>query len=361
MRVVVAPDSFKGTATAAVIATAIADGWTSVRPHDSVVRVPMADGGEGTLDAFATAYPDAARIPVEVRGPDDRTVATSWLRLRDGRGVVELASTSGITLLDPLRPGTAHTIGFGQAVAAALDHGVDGLVLGIGGSASTDGGLGLLRALGLRTTSGAGATGSVALDTVGGVDRSHLRALPPRGVQVLGDVDSPLLGPTGAAAVFGPQKGLVEPGEVIAAEGRLARWAARFPDIDPASPGAGAAGGAGFGLLAWGAHITPGAPAVASALGLADAVADADLVITGEGRFDLQSAAGKVPATVRALAAGRPVALVAGAIEAATDGFAAAVSLRDLAAAERGDPGAALTDTVHFGREAGAALARSRA
>jgi glycerate kinase len=120
-------------------------------------------------------------------------------------------------------------------------------------------------------------------------------------------------------------------------------------------------GGAGFGLLVWGARITPGAAAVAGAIGLPEALADADLVITGEGRFDGQSAAGKVPTTVRALAGGRPVALVAGAVDAPTHGFVAAVALRDLATAERGDPGAALTDVLHFGREAGRALAASLA
>ena len=149
MRVVIAPDSFKGTASAAEIADAVAVGWRSERPDDDLVLLPMADGGEGTLDAVAAAVPGSERVPVTVTGPDDRPVETAWLRLPDGRALVELAATSGLTLLDGLRPDTAHTTGFGQAIAAALDAGATGLLLGIGGSASTDGGVGALQALGL--------------------------------------------------------------------------------------------------------------------------------------------------------------------------------------------------------------------
>jgi len=150
-RVVIAPDSFKGTASAADAAAAIARGWASAAPGDELVLRPMADGGEGTIDAFEAADPGALRIPVTVQGPDGRPVATSWLRLPDGSAVVELAMTSGITLLDPLRPLDAHTLGFGQAIAAALDAGASRLLLALGGSSSTDGGIGALAALGSPT------------------------------------------------------------------------------------------------------------------------------------------------------------------------------------------------------------------
>lgn len=356
----IAPDSFKGTATAAAVATAVAEGWTASRPDDDVTLVPMADGGEGTLDAFATAFPGARLMPVTVTGPAGAPVDAAWLWLPDGRAVVELAATSGLPLLSSLEPDRAQTTGFGEAIAAALDAGATGLVLGIGGSASTDGGAGMLAALGLGGLGlGALRGGSVSvLDDVGvgASDTASLRPLPPLGVTVLTDVTSPLLGPTGAAAVFGPQKG-VTPDRVAVHEDRLARWAALFPTVDAATPGAGAAGGAGFGLLVWGATLAPGATAVAEVLGLPDAITTADVVITGEGRFDGQSAAGKVPSVVGALAAGRRRMLVAGAIDAPVDDFDAAASLTVIATQTTGEPSDALSDPLRFARIAGQRLA----
>jgi glycerate kinase len=363
MRVVIAPDSFKGTASAADVAEAVADGWRSERPDDDLVLLPMADGGEGTLDAVARAVPGSERVPVTVTGPDDRPVETAWLRLPDGRALVELAATSGLTLLDDLRPDTAHTTGFGQAIAAALDAGATGLLLGIGGSASTDGGVGALQALGLAlgTAVPTGVTGGEVLDHVPPVDATALRPLPPLGAVVLSDVTSPLLGEHGAAALFGPQKG-VTPDRTAAHEDRLRRWAACFPDVDPTAAGAGAAGGTGFGLLAWGAGITSGAATIADAIGLTAAVAGADLVVTGEGRFDAQSAEGKAPAVVRALAAGlgTPVAVVAGALAAPLDGFTLAASLTVIATQTTGEPDDALRDPLRFARIAGARFARAQ-
>ncbi|MDN4648696.1 glycerate kinase [Curtobacterium sp. PsM8] len=363
MRVVIAPDSFKGTASAAEIADAVAVGWRSERPDDDLVLLPMADGGEGTLDAVAAAVPGSERVPVTVTGPDDRPVETAWLRLPDGRALVELAATSGLTLLDALRPDTAHTTGFGQAIAAALDAGATGLLLGIGGSASTDGGVGALQALGLAlgTAVPAGVTGGAVLDHVPPVDTGALRSLPPLGAVVLTDVTSPLLGPDGAAAVFGPQKG-VTPDRLAVHEVRLSRWAACFPDVAPTTPGAGAAGGTGFGLLAWGAVLARGAATVADAIGLSHAVTGADLVVTGEGRFDAQSAAGKAPTVVRTLAEARgiPTALVAGVVETSVDGFTLAASLTVIATQTTGEPDDALRDPVRFARIAGARFARAQ-
>lgn len=371
-RVVVALDSFKGSISAAAAAAAFARGWSDARPDDDLRPRPMADGGEGTLDAFATAVPGARRMPVRVTGPDDAPTDAAWLLLPDGTGVVELAATSGIELLrGELRPWTAGTAGFGAAIAAALDHGVRRLALGIGSSASTDGGVGMLTALGARFADAAGAPvrpGLAGLADVATVDLSGLRPLPPEGAVVLSDVTNPLCGPHGAAAVFGPQKGLDAP-SVASADAALAHVARLLsaaradpagsaPAVDPHAPGAGAAGGTGFGLLVWGAGLVPGAAEVAGLIGLADDIATADLVVTGEGSFDGQSAAGKVPAFVRAAAEASevPVALVAGRIAEDADvaGFAASVSLSSLA----GSATASLADPARWLRAAGASLAQ---
>ncbi|NEN07937.1 glycerate kinase [Diaminobutyricibacter tongyongensis] len=365
--IVIAPDSFKGSATAAVIARAIADGWTSVRPRDHVILASMADGGEGTIDAFELAVPAARRMPVIVNGPDGRPVSTSWLLLPPtdefpgGVGVVELASTSGITLLDELVPLDAHTLGFGEAIADALDHGVSRLLLAIGGSASTDGGVGALAALGARFANAQGRPvrlGNRGLGSLARVDLDALRTVPDGGAVILSDVTNPLLGPRGAAAVFGPQKG-ANGQQVLGLESGLVRlerlMRAARPGVRASTPGAGAAGGTGFGLLAWGATPAAGAEAVGSALGLPTLVAGADIVVTGEGRFDAQSAAGKVPAYVARLAASAGVRafLVAGAIETEEVPFDAAISLTDLA----GGPADAMADPARWARAAGAHLA----
>lgn len=366
--VVIAPDSFKGTIAATAAAEALAAGWRRERPADRVRLMPMADGGEGTVDAFAAAVPGARRVPVTVTGPEGTRVEASWVVLPptadapDGTGVVELANTSGIELLGApprLRPFDAHTRGFGEAIAAALAHGVSRLVVGIGSSSSTDGGVGMLTALGARFTDASGspiAGGARGLATVAAADLSGLAPLPPRGVTVLSDVTNPLLGPRGAAAVFGPQKGAT-PDDLVVLDAGLARFAALL-DADPDAAGAGAAGGTGFGLLVWGARLVPGSAAVAELVGLDEVVAAATAVVTGEGSYDGQSAAGKVPAHVGAVAtaAGVPVALVAGrvATDADTSGFAATVSLTELA----GSSDAAMAEPARWLAEAGAALAR---
>ncbi|MEY9951348.1 glycerate kinase [Leifsonia sp. EB34] len=359
--VVFAPDSFKGSATAAEVAAALAAGWSSVRPDDRVVLAPMADGGEGTLDAFEVAVPGSTRRPVRVTGPDGVPRDASWLLLPDGTAVVELAETSGIGLMRALAPFDAQTTGFGEAIAAALDAGATGLLLAIGGSASTDGGAGMLTALGARLLDADGRAVVPGNRGLAGIDRAELalRALPARGARVLSDVTSPLLGPAGAAAVFGPQKGAA-PADVPVLEAGLARFADALREagveVDPATPGAGAAGGTGFGLLAWGATIAPGSAAVGESLGLPVVVASANAVVTGEGRYDDQSAAGKVPEYVAGLAraAGIPALLAAGSIAAEPRGFAGAASLSELA----GGSAAAIADPLHWASAAGAALAR---
>lgn len=371
MKILLAPDGFKGSITAADACAALAAGWHEVDPAAELVARPMADGGEGTLDAFAAAVPGGRRMPIVVTGPDGRDVDAAWLLLPDGTGVVELAGTSGIELLGSARlPLDAHTRGFGQAIAAALDHGACRLVLGIGSSASTDGGAGMLRALGAQYDGGSARRGlGAARDDADGLrglpgihrlDVTGLRMPPPGGALVLSDVTHPLCGPDGAAAVFGPQKGLAAE-DVPEADAALAHWAdvvaAALPGADPTAPGAGAAGGTGFALQAWGAHLASGSAEIAELVGLPQAMAAASLVVTGEGAYDSQSAGGKAPAHVAALAsaAGVPVALVAGRIasDADTSPFAASLSLTQLA----GSTDTALADPARWLREAGRRLA----
>lgn len=374
VRVVIAPDSFKGTATATEVAEEIAAGWHEVRPGDELVLLPMADGGEGTVEAFAAAVPAAVRHTVQVSGPDDELVDTDWLLLPDGTAVVELASASGITLLDPLRPHDAHTHGFGEVIAHALDAGAERVLVGLGGSSSTDGGAGMLSALGARLLTHDGApiaSGARGLDTLDTLDLRDVRALPLRGVAILSDVTNPLRGLSGAAAVFGPQKGatvpdiavldaalgsLVEAARSSAARGELGALDASAVDRLAEEPGSGAAGGTGFGLLLWGATMAAGSVAVGEAIGLPAATASADVVITGEGRYDAQSAAGKVPSYVVNLAPdGAQNLLVAGMIADDPSGlFDDAVSLVELA----GSVEAALAGPLEYARRAGAELAR---
>ncbi|MFB4350709.1 glycerate kinase [Microbacterium sp. CR_7] len=364
-RVVLAPDSFKGTITAADAAAALAEGWATVEPDADFVHRPMADGGEGTVAAFAAAIPGALGMPVTVDGPAGSPVDSAWLLLPPedgaprGTAVIDLASTSGIELLDELRPWDADTSGFGQAIAAALDHGVSRVVVGIGSSASTDGGIGMLTALGARFLDAAGAPvarGARGLLDLASVDLGALRSAPD--VRVLTDVTNPLIGPRGAAAVFGPQKGLL-PADIDRVDAALARLA-ELLGLDPALPGAGAAGGTGAALVAWGAVLVPGAAEVAHLVGVEAAIRSADVVVTGEGSYDGQSGDGKVPSFIAGLAApaGAAPMLAAGRItdDSDTSLFTASASLTELA----GSSDAALADPARWLREAGAALARSR-
>jgi glycerate kinase len=352
MRVVVAPDSFKGTASADHVAAALAEGWRRERPADDVVLAPLADGGEGTVESFAVAHPEGIRHDVEVDGPEGPATST-WLELPDGTAVVELASASGIELWGSDDPWSASTYGLGQVIADALDSGAERVIVGIGSSASTDGGAGMLAALGARIVDADGdaiGPGNEGLADAAVLDMSTMRTPPARGVIVLCDVSNPLLGPSGAAAVFGPQKG-AEAEDIPALDDNLAHFAS-LGTVDPSVPGAGAAGGTGWALLEWGAVIESGAATLGRELGLPSLVASADVVVTGEGRFDAQTASGKAPAYVAALASGRTM-LVAGTIAADVSGFVASVDLVNLVGRER-----AFEDTIDALSEAGATLAR---
>lgn len=355
LTVVVAPDSFKGTLTAAQAARAIADGWRSVRPADRLREIPQADGGEGTLDALAASTPGSRfHSAGQVTGPDGRPVDGVWLELPSGAGVVELAQSSGITLMGRLDPLTATTRGLGEVIAHAAAHGASSLIVALGGSASTDGGAGALSALGVRFLDEHGDAlpdGGGALRRLQQVDARGLVALPD--IVLLTDVRAPLLGPEGAAAVFGPQKG-ASPEDVRRLEDGLRTLAAILAAPDEV-PGMGAAGGTAYGLVSLlGASVRAGAEVVAQSTGLHDAIAGADVVITGEGRFDSQSRTGKVAGSVldAARRANAAPAVIAGSIE--DDPGVWNVSLSAIA----GSSAAALSDAARWARAAGAEAAR---
>lgn len=328
LRVVVAPNAFKGSLAPRAAAEAMAAGVRQAAPGAACVLRPIADGGDGSLDAFVAA--GFARRPVTTRGPTGRPVSSSFAT--DGStAVVELASACGMVLLpgaDPA-PMTSTTEGLGDAIRAALDERPSRIIVCLGGSASTDGGTGLLVALGARLLDADGAPvppGGTALTRIADLDLSLLDPrLGDTGITVAADVTSPLHGPDGAAAVFAPQKGAT-PQEVARLDAGLRSWAevlARVTGRDAAgTPGAGAAGGAGAALLAaCGASMAPGAALIADLVGLDDAIADADLVVSGEGRLDAQSILGKgaIAVAMRARARGVPVIAVCGAIELDAD------------------------------------------
>jgi glycerate 2-kinase len=360
MRIVVAPDSFKGSIGAAAAASALAAGWRRQRPDDQIIEVPLADGGEGTLAVLAAAAVAPRWHQAEVSGPADGQVTASWLDLDGNVSVVELAAASGLTLLTRLEPLRAHSAGTGELIGHALDAGARSIVVTLGGSACTDGGTGALAALGARFLDQAGRElprGGGALTRLASIDLSGLRPLPPGGASCLTDVRAPLLGPDGAAAVFGPQKGA---GKTDMAE--LERGLARLAGLlggDAVAPGAGAAGGAGYGLAAgWGATLQPGAAEVSRIAGLGRALDGAGLVITGEGQFDATSASGKVVGEVCAAAARAavPAAIVAGQLAVAAPAGISAVALAGLA----GSVAAAMADPERWLRQAGALLAAHR-
>ena len=321
MKVVVAPNAFKGTLTAPEAAAAIAEGVREVWPDAEIVEVPVADGGDGTVEALVSAH-DGEYRSAEVEGPlGDPVVARYGLIDSGATAVVELATASGLALIPPERrnPRLASTFGFGQLIAAAINSGATSIIAGIGGSATNDGGAGLAQALGFQLLDAEGhelPRGGAALARLARI-AGGAPASTPR-VMVASDVDNPLVGPRGASAVYGPQKG-AGPETVRELDAALAHFAKvikRDLGKDVAGiPGAGAAGGTGAGLVAFlGAELTPGAPLIVEASGFDRHLSGADLVITGEGRVDEQTAYGKAPGEVarRAHAAGVPVLLLAG-------------------------------------------------
>jgi glycerate kinase len=348
MKIVVAPDKFKGSLPATQVAAAIAAGLHAGRPGTEVVTIPVADGGEGTVDAAVAA--GFERVPVTAAGPAADPVRASYAR-RGEVAVVELAGVCGLARLPGGRPAplTASSFGAGEVLRAALEAGARRIVLGVGGSASTDGGAGLLQALGARVLDTSGEPvrpGGAGLREVAALDLTGLhRALCPAGypadIILAADVDNPLTGPDGAAEVYGPQKG-ASPAEVAALDAGLRRWAAVVAAAVgrdwSRTPGAGAAGGVGFAALAvLGATRRPGIELVLDLAGFETTLDGADLVITGEGSLDAQSLTGKTPVGVARAAARRGIAVVAvagrstlGEAELAAAGIAAVYPLTDL-------------------------------
>ncbi|TFV58343.1 glycerate kinase [Geodermatophilus sp. DF01-2] len=308
-RVLVAPDKFKGSLTAPEVADAVARGLTAVRPGVAVTCLPVADGGDGTLAAALAAGFES--VPVTATGPTGEPVRTAYARSGDV-AVVEMADVSGLVRLPGGRhqPLTATSRGTGEVVAAAVTGGARRVVLGIGGSATTDGGAGMLQALGAVLLDADGAPigpGGGALERLARVDVSGVAAaLRGAEVVVACDVDNPLTGPSGAAAVYGPQKG-AGPDDVAFLDGCLVRLADAVADATGRDlrdePGAGAAGGVGFAALAvLGAELRPGIDLLLDLLDFDRHVAGADLVVVGEGSLDEQSLRGKAPVGVARLA-----------------------------------------------------------
>jgi glycerate kinase len=333
LRVVVAPDKFKGSLTAPEVATAVARGLLAFRPSAEVIELPMADGGDGTVDVAIAAGWDP--VEVEATGPTGEAVRATYAE-RGYDAVVELADVVGLRRLPSSGPDPmgASTYGLGTVLRRAVERGARRVVLGVGGSASTDGGAGLLQALGVRLLDDAGVElrqGGGPLRELAKVDLSGLN---PRCREVemiiASDVDNPLLGPAGAAIVFAPQKGAsaAEVRDLEAGLTRLAQVVAERTGRDFADvPSAGAAGGAAFGAMAvLGARLELGVVLLLDLVGFADIVPGAALVVTGEGSLDEQSLRGKVPLGVARAAAGHgvPVVAVTGRCSVGRDRLAAA-------------------------------------
>jgi glycerate 2-kinase len=346
MRIVVAPDKFKGSLTAVQVAEAVSAGLTHSRNDIETTLLPVADGGDGTVAAaLSVGY---SPVRVDAVGPTGEPLTTTYaVDEVNGVAVVELAAVVGLDLLPGgvLEPLRSSTHGLGLVVREALRRGVGELVLGVGGSASTDGGAGMVQAMGGRLHDRDGRevpAGGAALRDVARVDVGPVTELVgSTAVMVASDVDNPLLGPRGAAAVFGPQKGATAR-DIEVLEAGLTVWERAVQEATgrdvAGQPGAGAAGGAGFAALAvLGAQIRPGIQLVLELVGFEKAVAGADLVVTGEGSLDEQSLAGKAPVGVAeaARAHGVPVVAVAGRSsltdqQLATAGISACYRLSDL-------------------------------
>ena len=318
MKIVIARDKFKGSLPGAEVAAAIAAGVRAEWPEAELVTVPVADGGDGTVDAAVAA--GLERVPVTVDGPTGEPVDTSYAR-RGEVAVIELAGACGLMRLPGGRraPLAASSFGCGQVLAAALEAGARRIILGVGGSASTDGGTGLLQALGTRVFGPRGeplGRGGAALRDVAALDLAGLHpALRGGSVILATDVANPLTGPDGAAEVYGPQKG-ASPEQVIELASGLRRWAAVVAEATGTdwsrAPGSGAAGGVGFAALAvLGAQARPGIELVLELVDFDAALDGAALVVTGEGSLDTQTLAGKAPAGVARAAARRGIPVVA--------------------------------------------------
>ena len=362
--VIIAPDSYKGSAEAADVAAALAAGLAHSCPDATITEAPMADGGEGTLACIAAARPGRWQH-ASVEAIHGERVTAPWYRTETGLGAIESARVLGLPLIErsDRAPGLVDrgSGALGRLIRAALDAGVREIAVGLGGSACNDAGLGLLLALGARARDAGGRdvaptlAGLLALDTLS-LDDIDPRLADTR-LRVLCDVDNPLLGATGASRVYGPQKGLTA-AEIDAVEQAFARLAgATGARADVDAPGSGAAGGLGFALAALGATLEPGADTLIELTGLKRQMAAADLVITGEGRSDAQTLSGKLPLAIARAAAPVPTALLSGAIaddarDALEGAFAGCYTLVERA----GSTEAALADPLYWIRTVAAQI-----
>jgi glycerate kinase len=326
MKIVIAPDSFKESLTAMAVANEIEAGFREVFPDAEYRKLPVADGGEGTVQAMIDAS-GGKRVALQVTGPLGETVSAFYGLMGDGQtAVIEMAAASGLELVLPSRRNPLRTTSFGtgQLILNALNAGARRFVLGIGGSATNDGGAGMLQALGGRLLDATGAdlgAGGGALNMLDRIDLSGLDArIKDCTFDVACDVNNPLTGPQGASAIFGPQKGAT-PEMVARLDDNLRHYAqviARDLGRDVAAvPGAGAGGGIGAAMMVFlGGRLRPGSEIVTDAVGLDAAVADADLVLTGEGRIDGQTIQGKTPVGVARVAQrhGKPVIAIGGSL-----------------------------------------------
>lgn len=356
MRVVVAPDKFAGTLTAVEAAAAIREGWLRQAPGDEVALVPLSDGGPGFLDVVHAALGGRLHA-VTVPDPYGDPVPAAFLRV-GATAYVEIAQAVGLHLTPPdlRRPEAASSWGAGELIAAAASDGVERVVIGLGGSGVNDGGAGLLAALGALADDDALTRGPAGLESLNRLDLGPARErLSGIEVVIATDVDNPLLGLTGATKVFGPQKGVADE-RLVVVDG----WLQRLADLGgrhvARELGAGTAGGIGYALLLLGARRVAGARWVAELVGLAERLAAADLVITGEGAFDYSSRGGKVPVGVAAIAqeAVVPCVVLAGRVDLGARemralGIESAYAVVDPVAGSMGeradsDPAAALAD-----------------
>jgi glycerate kinase len=353
MRVVVAPDKFAGTLSAPEAAAAIATGWRRRVPDAEVDEVPMSDGGPGFVDVLHAAL-GGDLVAVTVPGPYGDPVPATVLRVGE-TAYVECAQAVGLHLTAPAdrRPMVATSRGLGELLRVAIEGGARTVVVGAGGSATNDGGSGLLAALGATAEGGVLDRGPAGLADLTAVDIEPARRATAGVALVLAsDVDNQLLGLIGATKTFGPQKGLTEE-QLLTADGRLQRFADLVDRKAAARKGAGAAGGIGYALLLLGAVRRPGVEVVAEAVDLAGRIRGADLVVTGEGAFDFSSRSGKVPYGVAGVAAQQLVPCIAlagqvlvGSREMRALGLEAAYSVVDRVGEERAfaEPAAALAD-----------------
>lgn len=371
MKVVLAPDSFKGSLSARELCRVWKEGILSACPETEVVELPLADGGEGTVEALVQATGGECRER-EVRDPLGRRVRAAYGVLGDGEtAVVEMAQASGLTRLAPdeRNPLIADSFGTGELIRAALDDGIRRIIIGLGGSATNDGGAGALRALGVRFLDVAGEelpSGGESLLRLERIDLSGLaEGVRETSFVLATDVTNPLCGPTGASAVFGPQKG-ADPEMVKQLDGALARYREvlrRTVGLDIGDlPGSGAAGGAGAGFMAvLGAERRAGIELVLEAIEFDTHIQGADWIITGEGKLDAQTGSGKAVAGVSRAAAGRhiPVIALCGSVElegreVAELGLTAAFSIVPGPCS----PEEAMEEAGRWAREAMAQLAR---